>query len=106
MKINLAIFISSINGQKGNNSGKLLMKTFKSNIRPVKGDIIEDLGFHADYHNGYEVVRVTINYALNECFVSLHPLVLEREKMKTETYIERLEAYGWNIVSKEELKDI
>ncbi len=106
MKINLAIFISSINGQKESNSGKLLMKTFKSNIRPVKGDIIEDPGFHADYHNGYEVVRVTINYTLNECFVSLHPLVLEREKMKTENYIERLEANGWNIVSKEELKGI
>ena len=106
MKINLAIFISSINGQEENNSGKLLMKTFESTIRPAKGDIIEDPGFHADYHNGYEVVRVTINYALNECFVSLHPLVLEREKMKTETYIERLEAYGWTIISKEELKDI
>lgn len=106
MKINLAIFISSINGQTESNSGKLLMKTFKSNIRPVKGDIIEDPGFHADYHNGYEVVRVTINYTLNECFVSLHPLVLEREKMKTENYIERLEANGWNIVSKEELKGI
>lgn len=106
MKINLGIFISSINEQKENNVGKLLMKSFESNIRPAKGDIIEDPGFHADYHNGYEVVKVTINYALNECFVSLHPLVLEREEMKTEAYIERLEAYGWCIVSKEELKNI
>jgi hypothetical protein len=43
---------------------------------------------------------------LNECFVSLQPLVLESEKMKTETYIERLEEYGWRIVSKEELMNI
>ena len=103
MKINLGIFISS---KKEKNEGKFLMKSFESNIRPAKGDIIEDPGFHADYHNGYEVVKVTINYALNECFVSLLPLALEREKMKTETYIERLEAHGWKIVSKEELKNI
>lgn len=106
MKINLGIFISSINEQQENNVGKLLMKTFESDIRPVKGDIIDDPGFHADYHNGYEVVKVTINYASNECFVSLQPLVLESEKMKTETYIERLEEYGWRIVSKEELMNI
>ncbi|RPJ94115.1 hypothetical protein CW357_17015 [Rummeliibacillus sp. TYF005] len=105
MKINLGIFISS-NEQKENNVGNLLMKTFESTIRPVKGDILDDPGFHADYHNGYEVVKVTINYALNECFVSLQPLVLESEKMKTETYIERLEEYGWRIVSKEELMNI
>ena len=71
MKINLGIFISSINERNENNVGKLLMKTFESDIRPVKGDIIDDPGFHADYHNGYEVVKVTINYP--DHFPQAHP---------------------------------
>jgi len=103
MEINLVIFISSINEQLKNNTGEVMMKTFESNIRPAKGDILEDPGFHPGFHNGYEVVKVTINYASNDCFVSLNPLVLEREEIKLETYIERLKAHGWRVVSKEEL---
>ena len=103
MKINLLIFISSIKEQKGNNIGEIVIKTFESNIRPVQGDILDDPGFHPGFHNGYEVVKVTINYALNECLVSLCPLMLEREEIKVETYIERLKANGWRVVSKEEL---
>jgi len=106
MKINLVIFISSIKEQKESNVGELMMKTFESNIRPAKGDILEDPGFHPGFHNGYEVVKVTISYASNECFVSLHPLVLEREELKVETYIERLKAHGWRVVSKEDMKNI
>ncbi|RFU60844.1 hypothetical protein [Bacillus sp. V59.32b] len=106
MKINLMIFIASVKEQKENNIQELMMKTFESNIRPVEGDIIDDPGFHSGFHNGYEVVKVTINYALNECFVSLHPLVLEMEEIKIETYIGKLEAHGWRVVSKEELKSM
>jgi len=106
MKINLIIFISSIKEQKENSVGELMMKTFESTIRPVKGDILEDPGFHPGFHNGYEVVKVTISYASNECYVSLQPLVLEREEIKVETYIERLKAHGWRVVSKEELKNM
>ena len=79
-----------------------MMKTFESNIRPAKGDILEDPGFHPGFHNGYEVVKVTINYASNECFVSLHPLVLERRNQDG-TYIERLKTHSWRVVSKNEL---
>ncbi len=100
MKINLVIFISSV---KEHNTGELVMKTFESTIRPVKGDILDDPGFHPGFHNGYEVVKVTINYALNECWVSLSPLELEREEIKIEAYLERLKANGWRIVSKEEI---
>src|SRR4051812_17503597 len=102
MKINLVIFISSI---KENNIYKLMMKTVESDIRPVNGDILDDPGFHPGFHNGYEVVKVTINYASNECFVSLQPLVLEREEIKIETYIEKLEANGWHVFSKEDFKN-
>ena len=81
-----------------------MIKTFESTIRPVKGDILDDPGFHPDYHNGYEVVKVTINYASSECFVSLSPLMLEREEIKTETYIEWLKVHGWRVFSKDEFQ--
>ncbi|MGG0792160.1 hypothetical protein ABE132_26430 [Peribacillus simplex] len=104
MKINLMmIFITSVKEQE---KGISMMRTFESDIRPVKGDIIDDPGFDSGFHNGYEVVKVSINYASNECFVSLHPLALEIEEIKMETYIEKLEAHGWRAVSKEELKSM
>jgi hypothetical protein len=106
MKINLLIFISSVKEQEEKIRQELMIKTFESNIRPIKGDIIHDPGFDPGFHNGYEVVKITINYAMNECFVSLKPLVLEIEEIKIETYIEKLKAHGWRVISKEELKNI
>lgn len=103
MKINLLIFISSVKEQEKSIS---MMKTFESDIRPVRGDIIDDPGFDPGFHNGYEVVKVSINYASNECFVSLHPLALDIQEIKIETYIGKLEAHGWCAVSKEELKSM
>ncbi|KHF41698.1 hypothetical protein [Halalkalibacter okhensis] len=104
MRIHLLIFISSVKDQKETPLGTMMMKTFESTIRPVNGDIIDDPGFHQDFHNGYEVVKVTINYDSNECYVSLAPLVLEREDIPMGTYIEKLENHGWRSVSNEELK--
>ncbi|MFF2500043.1 hypothetical protein [Peribacillus sp. NPDC058075] len=49
MNINLMIFITSRKEQEKN---RLMMKTFESDIRPVKGDIIDDPGFDPGYHNG------------------------------------------------------
>lgn len=106
MKINLMIFISSVKEEREHNQTEFMMKTFESNIRPVKGDIIDDPGFHPGFHNGYEVVKVTIRYDSNECYVSLQPLVLEIEDIKVETYLERLKEHGWRVVSKEELKSM
>ncbi|MCY8955783.1 hypothetical protein MOE39_18435 [Bacillus cereus] len=103
MKINLVLFVSSI---KEKTIPKLMIKTFESDIRPIKGDIIDDPGFDSSFHNGYEVVKVSINYASNECFVSLHPLAIELEDIKLDTYIEKLEAYGWLAAPKEELQNI
>ncbi|TCT22359.1 hypothetical protein EDD68_1095 [Melghiribacillus thermohalophilus] len=100
MKINLVIFVSSITSQQGH----VMMKTFESHFRPVKGDIIDDPGFHPDFHNGYEVVNVTVNYAANECIVSLKPLVLDKEEITLETYLEHLKANGWREVTKDEVK--
>ncbi|GAE37221.1 hypothetical protein JCM9157_4489 [Halalkalibacter akibai JCM 9157] len=81
----------------------MVMKTFESIIRPVKGDIIDDPGFDSRFHNGYEVVKVTINYETDECYVSLHPLVLELEEMSINDYLDKLKANKWRVVSKEEL---
>jgi hypothetical protein len=106
MKINLLIFISSVKEQQEKNRQELMMKTFESNIRPVIGDIIHDPGFDPGFHNGYEVVKITINYAMNECFVSLKPLVLEFEEIKVETYIEKLKAHDWRVISKKELNKL
>ncbi|MFP9130487.1 hypothetical protein [Niallia sp. BSM11] len=101
MNINLLTFISSIQNQ--NNNGTVMMKKFDSDFRPVRGDIIEDPGFQPEFHNGYEVVKVTINYELNECLVSLQPLVSNREEIKIENYIQNLKKHGWRVVSKEEM---
>lgn len=106
MKIRLLIFISSNKKHSEKNNGIIMMKTFESDFRPLKGDVIEDPGFDFRFHNGYEVVKVTINYALNECFVSLQPLVLEREEIKIESYIAKLKVNDWRVVSKEELENL
>ena len=74
-------------------------------VRLVKGDIIDDPGFDSRFHNGYEVVKVTINYATNECYVSLHPLAMELEEMSINDYIDKLVTNEWLIVSKEELSN-
>jgi len=76
-----------------------MVKTFESDIRSVKGDIIDNPGFHSGFHKGYEITKVSINYASNECFVSLTPLAQEVEEITIEVYIEKLEANGWRIVS-------
>lgn len=104
MRIHLIIFITSIKEQQETSVAKMMIKTFESSIRPVNGDIIDDPGFHPGFHNGYEVVKVTLNYESSECYVSLQPLLIEVEEIKAETYIEKLETHGWRAVSKEEMK--
>jgi hypothetical protein len=103
MKIKMIIFLTSTKEQIENNRTEIVMKTVESSIRPVKGDIIDDPGFDSRFHNGYEVVKVTINYVTNECYVSLHPLAIELEEISIEDYINKLVANEWRIVSKEEL---
>ncbi|WP_186580264.1 hypothetical protein [Aquibacillus kalidii] len=103
MKIKMLISLTSSHEQKENNSIEMVMKTFESTIRPVKGDIIDDPGFDSRFHNGYEVVKVTINYETNECYVSLQPLAMELEEISINDYIDKLVANEWRIVSKEEL---
>ena len=97
MNIHLLIFVSSVK-DKTVQAG--MMKTFKSDFRPVIGDIIEDPGFDPGFHNGYEVVKVTVNYASNECFVSLAPMDMETEKITAKSYLAKLAANGWHPVSK------
>jgi hypothetical protein len=100
MKINMIIFLTS---SKENTKAKVVLKTVESAFRPVTGDIIDDPGFDPTFHNGYEVVKVTVNYEKDECYVSLHPLALELEEMSMDDYISKLAANGWRVVSKEEL---
>ncbi|WP_041556029.1 hypothetical protein [Carnobacterium sp. 17-4] len=100
MNISLILFISSINQEPTVENTQSLVKTFESDFRPQVGDIIDDPGFDSGFHNGYEVVKVTINYTLNECFVSLVPLAIEVEKIRVEDYIKKLKTYGWSIQSR------
>lgn len=100
MKINLQVFVSSV---KEKNQMEALVKTFESTIRPYNGDIIADQGFDADFHNGYEVVKVTIDYDADECWVSLSPLQIEKEDISCTAYIEKLKNHGWRVLMKEEL---
>ena len=103
MKINLLIFITSTKEQIERQRSEMMIKTVESTFRPAIGDIIDDPGFDSRFHNGYEVVKVTVNYEMNECYVSLQPLVLELEEISVDEYIDKLVANNWRIVSKEEL---
>lgn len=102
MRINMLIFLSSSREQKENDVTEMVMKTFESTFRPVTGDIIDDPGFDPGFHNGYEVVKVTVNYETDECYVSLHPLAIEIEEISINDYLDKLLANKWRIVSKEE----
>ena len=103
MRINMLIFLAPSKEQAENNRTELIMKTFESSFRPITGDIIDDPGFDPGFHNGYEVVKVTVNYELGECYVSLQPLAIEMEEIDINDYIDKLVANDWRIVSKEEL---
>ena len=102
MKIKLFIFLTSAKN-KENVVNESLIKIFESTFRPVVGDIIEDPGFDPRFHNGYEVVKVTVNYAKQECYVSLSPLAIELEEISLSDYINKLLANGWERVSKEDV---
>jgi hypothetical protein len=98
LNIHLMIFVSSINEPE---KSAAMMKTIESSIRPVKGDILDDPGFHPDFHNGYEVVKVTLNYAEGDCWVSLAPLAIEVQDINIGTYLKNLELHGWRTVAPE-----
>ncbi|MED3324942.1 hypothetical protein P4377_26410 [Bacillus thuringiensis] len=102
MKIHF-VFVVATSKHQTKPKFNIMMKTFESTIRPVEGDIIDDPGFDTGFHNGYEVGKVTINYAEKECYVSLSPLVATRETIQMETYIEKLKRHGWRTLTKEEL---
>lgn len=99
MKINLIIFVSSVQASNQKHEGKAMIKTIESDIRPSIGDVIDDPGFHPGYHNGYEVVKVTINYVKNECYVSLSPMAIDTMELPMSAYIEHLTSHGWRIFS-------
>ncbi|WP_238321828.1 hypothetical protein [Carnobacterium jeotgali] len=100
LNINLLLFVSSLNQEPTEENTQALVKTVESNFRPQVGDIIDDPGFDSNFHNGYEVAKVTINYTSNECFVSLVPLAIEVEEISVEDYINRLKTHGWSIQSR------
>ncbi|MCI3923126.1 hypothetical protein MO973_23155 [Paenibacillus sp. TRM 82003] len=103
MNVHMVLFISS---SVDRSIQGIRIKTFESDIRPMKGDIIHDPGFHPRFHNGYEVVRVTLHYAENECWVSLSPLAIELEEIPVQSYLAHLEANGWREVTREELQTL
>ncbi len=99
LNINLILFVSSINQEPPDTeeNTRTLVKTFETDFRPQVGDIIDDPGFDSKFHNGYEVVKVTINYTLNECLVSLTPIAIEVENIWVGDYIKKLKTHGWHI---------
>ena len=103
MKINMLLFVTPLS-EKAHLSA-VMVKSFESGFRPCKGDVIDDPGFHPAFHNGYEVAKVTLNYALNECWVSLTPLVIDKQEIDVETYIAKLQTNGWRVVPKEEFAE-
>ncbi|MDQ0208405.1 hypothetical protein [Alkalicoccobacillus murimartini] len=97
MNIQLLVFFHSSDHSKQ----ELMGKTYESDIRPIIGDIIHDPGFHSKFHNGYEVVKVTLDYSNNECLVSLSPLVVELQEITFEEYAEHLREHGWSSIKKD-----
>lgn len=102
MNIKLLLFVTSLSGEASRS--EVLVKSVESHFRPCVGDVIDDPGFHPGFHNGYEVAKVTLNYALNECWVSLTPMVMDREEIEVETYMDKLQTNGWQVVPNEELR--
>lgn len=100
MNIHLLLFLVS---HANENRRQALIKTVRSHFRPVAGDFLDDPGFDPAFHNGYEVVKTTINYATEDCWVSLAPIAAEVEELTFDAYVEKLLANGWRTVSKEEL---
>lgn len=94
MKFHMLIYAHSPDGTETVG----LQKTFESVIRPIEGDIIDDPGFSPQYYNGYEVVKVTLHYETEECWVSLAPIALELTEIPVGNYIEQLLAHGWRVV--------
>lgn len=88
-------FIAFIHSAHETHPGEVMTKTYSSSIRPVQGDIISDNGFHPKFHNGYEVVKVTLDYSTNECWVSLTPLMIELQDIPIEEYLQHLKKHGW-----------
>lgn len=97
MQITFILFVSSVN--RNTTMSEVLTKTIESDFRPVAGDVIDDPGFDSRFHNGYEVVKVTINYMTNECLVSLSPLAIEVEEIQVDEYIKKLQSNGWRVQS-------
>lgn len=100
MNIHFIIFIPEASNEIGEPAGAVMMKTFVSSVRPVAGDVIADPGFHPDYHNGYEVVRVTLDYAEGECWVSMSPMVPELRGMEADDYVKHLSGHGWIVMER------
>ncbi|RKD75929.1 hypothetical protein ATL39_0139 [Sinobaca qinghaiensis] len=92
MNIHLIVFIHSAHET---HPGEVMTKTYSSSIRPAKEDIISDNGFHPGFHNGYEVVKVTLDYSKDECWVSLSPLAIEIQDIPVEEYLNHLKKHGW-----------
>jgi hypothetical protein len=105
LRISLLLFLhASKKENPTKDTHEVLIKTFESPVRPIKGDILDDPGFHPEFHNGYEVAKVTIHYESDECWVSLAPLAIEIENIPRETYVNNLIHHGWRAISIEELK--
>lgn len=94
MNIHFLLFVASLKETEAVG----MQKTFVSTIRPMEEDIIDDPGFSPHFHNGYEVVKVTLNYATEDCWVSLAPLVPELADISIAAYVERLQEHGWERV--------
>ncbi|MED3324564.1 hypothetical protein P4377_24380 [Bacillus thuringiensis] len=49
---------------------------------------------------------MTIQYAFNECYVALAPLVPILENIQIETYIKKLTEHGWQHIEKDAILPI
>lgn len=80
-----------------------LMKIFESIIRPMEGDLLDDPGFYAEPYD-YSIIKISINYETDECYVSMMPVRIENMDLKVlHTYIEKLKTNGWSVIPTEEL---
>lgn len=97
MKIILVHPVSLNTAEEDGSTFVTLLKNFESDIKPCEGDLIEDPAF-AEYPFGYEVVKVTIDFAENACYVSIGVLELDSgDGVILTGYVDHALAHGWRL---------
>lgn len=66
----------------------------------MENDLLDDPGFYAEPYE-YTIIKVAINYVMDECYVSMKPIFIENLNV-LHTYMRKLKMNGWSAIPTEE----